>query len=91
MANIIRVSEDDRNTVQRANVEMSSLANLIAFIISNNMDITNERFQEYEKKYQDAYLTFEKEKANIEKKYLKGLNFTTWSLDYESCEITYNV
>lgn len=91
MANIIRVTEEDRNAVQRANVEASSLANLITFMISNNMDITNERFQDYEKRYQEAYGAFEREKAKIEKKYLVGLNATSWALDYETCEITYNV
>ena len=88
---IIRVSEEDRNAVQRANVDSASLANLITFMISNNMDLSNERFQDYERRYQEAFATFEKEKANIEKKYLKGINYSSWSLDYETCEITYNV
>lgn len=91
MANIIRVSEEDRNAVQRANVDSASLANLITFMISNNMDISNERFQEYERRYQEAFSRFELEKSKIEKKYLKGLKFTSWSLDYETCEIVYNV
>jgi hypothetical protein len=90
MGNIIRVTEEDRNAVQRANVDSASLANLISYMISNNMDISNERFQEYERKYQEAFLNFEKEKTNIEKKYLKGLTYTSWALDYETCEITYN-
>lgn len=91
MANIIHVSEEDRNMVQRANVDSSSLANLITFMINNNVDVSNERFQEYEKRYQEAYLEFEKAKAYVEKKYLSGLNPNSWTLDYESCEITYNV
>lgn len=91
MTNIIRVSEEDRNTVQRANIESTSLANLISFMIANNMDVSNERFQEYERKYQEAFETFEKAKSMIEKKYLKNLKQTSWTLDYESCEITYNV
>lgn len=91
MANIIRVTEEDRNAVQRANVDSASLANLITYMISNNIDVSNERFQEYEKRYQEAFNRFELEKTKIEKKYLKGLNVASWTLDYESCEITYNV
>lgn len=91
MENIIRVTEEDRNAVQRANVESASLANLISFMIASNMDLSNERFQEYERKYQAAYAEFEAEKAKIEKKYLKGVKFSSWTLDYESCEITYSV
>ena len=87
----IIIDEYDRDKVQRADVETSSLANLLTFMVNNNVNITNERFQDYEKRYKEAYLQFEKEKANIEKKYLKGTNFTSWSLSYEDCEITYNV
>ena len=91
MTKTIIVDTKDRDLVQRANVDASSLANLITFMISNNMDLSNERFQDYEKRYQEAYSAFEREKARIEKKYLAGLGATSWALDYETCEITYNV
>ena len=91
MANIIKVSKEDRDIVQRANVESSSLANLISFMITNQVDINNERFLEYEKRYQEAYQNFEKEKFNIERKYLSNVTYSSWVLDYDSCEITYNV
>lgn len=91
MTKTIIVDTKDRDVVQRANVDASSLANLITFMISNNMDLSNERFQDYEKRYQEAYGIFEREKSRIEKKYLAGLNATSWALDYETCEITYNV
>ena len=87
----IIIDEQDRNKVQKADVEAASLANLLTFMINNNVNIENERFQDYERRYKEAYFQFETEKANIEKKYLKGTNFTSWSLSYEDCEITYNV
>ena len=90
MINIIRVSEEDRNAVQRANMDSASLANLISFMVANNIDISNERFQDYERRYQEAFSRFEQEKSKLEKKYLSGKKFISWALDYESCEITYN-
>lgn len=87
--NIIMVSEEDRNMVQRADVEMSSRMNLIYFMLSRDMDVNNEKFKKYEQEYQEMFLVFEKAKNYISDKYLKNLNATSWSLDYESCELTY--
>lgn len=92
MANIIKVSEEDRNFVQRADLDASSMANLLSYMMANNIDISSERFTNYEEKYKQAFLNFEKAKNYIEKKYVTPLNIaTSWSLDYETCEITYNV
>jgi hypothetical protein len=89
MANIIKVSEEDRNMVQRADIECSARANLISFMISNNMDISSENFQRYQTEYQEKFLAFDEAKSLIEKKYLKGVNASTWSLDYKTCELSY--
>lgn len=89
MENIIIVDAKDRDLIQRADVEASSLMNLITFMITHDVDITNERFQQYEKRYQDAFLAFETAKSNLEKKYLTGLGAKTWNLSYADCELTY--
>ena len=87
--NIIMVSEEDHNMVQKADIEMSSRMNLITFIMSRDMDIDTEKFKKYEDEYQEKFFEFEKAKTYIFNKYVKGLNATSWSLDYESCELTY--
>lgn len=87
--NIIMVSEEDRNMVQRADIEMSSRMNLISFMMSRNMDMDGEKFKRYEQEYQDKFLEFEKAKTYLSNKYLNGINAVSWSLDYESCELTY--
>ena len=89
--NIIMVSEEDRNMVQRADVEMSSRRDIIAFMITNNMDISTSRFNDYQKDYSDKYYAFESAKQHIQDKYLNGLNAGDWTLDYNTCELIYSV
>lgn len=87
--NVIIVSEDDRNLVQRADIEASSLMNLITFMINHDVDISKERFKQYEEEYKQAFMAFESGKTMIEQKYLSKLNAKSWSLNYNNCELTY--
>lgn len=89
MANIIRVTEEDRDILQRADVECSSRMNIIAFMIQNNMSIDNDRFKTYQAEYNDYFFAFEKAKKEMEAKYLAGMKVNNWSLDYATCELTY--
>ncbi len=86
--NIIIIDANDRDIVQKADIEMNSRMNLISFMISRNMDI-GERFKQYEDEYQKSFLAFEAAKTNIANKYLKDFGAITWSLNYENCELTY--
>lgn len=87
--NKIIVSVEDRDMVQRADTEMSSRMNLMGFMISRNMDTSGEQFKKYEKEYKEAFLTFEAAKDHIFNTYLSNTQATSWNLDYESCELTY--
>lgn len=87
--NVIIVSEEDRNRVQKADIEAASRMNLIGFMISRNMDISGDQFKKYEAEYQAAFMEFEAAKEHITDTYLNGINAITWDLDYESCELTY--
>ena len=89
--NIIIVSEEDRNKVQRADIECASRMNLIAFMMNNGMSIETEQFARYQQEYQDAFVAFEAAKIEIEKKYLANLGAKNWNLDYATCELSYNV
>lgn len=89
MKNVIIVSEEDRNIVQRADVECSSRMNLISFLIQNNVDINNERFKAYQDDYSNYFFAFEQEKTKLAEKYLNGLSYTSWNLNYNTCELTY--
>ena len=89
MENVIIVSEEDRDMVQRADVEMSSRRDIIVFMINNNMNITSERFQEYQNEYNQKFLDFEAAKNYIQNKYLNGLSVSNWVLNYFNCELSY--
>ena len=89
--NVIMVSEEDRNMLQRADVEMCSRKDIIAFMIGNNMDISTQRFNEYQKEYNEKYFAFEQAKTYLQTKYLSHLNVIDWTLDYNTCELSYNV
>lgn len=87
--NVIIVSMEDRDMVQKADIEMSSRMNLMGFMISRNMDTSGEQFKKYEDEYKAAFLNFEAAKEHISNVYLNGIQATNWNLDYESCELTY--
>lgn len=87
--NVVIVTAEDRDRVQKADIEMSSRMNLISFMISHNMDTSGDQFKKYEAEYKAAFLDFEAAKEHIARIYLNGKNATIWNLDYESCELTY--
>ena len=59
-------------------------------IIERNLDISEERFQKYQKEYDEKYAMFEQAKQNIEKDFVKTTvkNPKQWNLDYTSCILT---
>lgn len=85
----IIITTEDRDRVQKADVEMSSRMNLISFMISRNMDTSGEQFKRYEQEYKEAFLAFEAAKEYISSTYLPNVSNANWNLDYESCELTY--
>ena len=59
--------------------------------MENNVNVSDERFQQYQKEYDEKYFSFETAKMEIEKNYVKPLikdKTCNWSLDYSSCIIT---
>jgi hypothetical protein len=89
MSKIIIVDEFDRDAVQRADVECSARMNLITYLIKNDIGLDNARFQEYQNDYTKSFGAFEMAKKNLETKYLSGKNVSSWSLDYATCELSY--
>ena len=90
----IIISAEDRDVVQKADVEMSARLNLISFMISNNMDITSEQFNRYQEEYTKYFLEFGKAKKALENKYIVpiyGTKTVEWALSYDDCELTLNV
>ena len=90
MTNTIIIPTEERDIIQRADIECSARMNLISFIMrSNDMDLDNQRFKDYQNEYTEYFLAFEKVKRDLENKYLAGKTYSSWSLDYASSVLTY--
>lgn len=86
----IEIPEAVVNFIQRLDVECQSYKNIISYILTHdNMDITTERFKQYQEDYQNTLYAFEIAKQELEKKYIFN-NFTnyTWNLNYKTNIIT---
>lgn len=89
----IELTQQQIDYIQRLDTEMCSRRSLISFMISSGMDISNERFKEYQKEYEDAFLLFETAKGVIEEEYVdKNLNpmqkKLNWDLNYKTHILT---
>lgn len=90
----IELPQDRINYIQKLDAEMSAKRSLISFMISNGMDISNERFKEYQQNYETAFLLFETAKTEIEQEYVdKNLNSSYqkklgWDLNYKTNILT---
>lgn len=88
---VITVPEEVRNEVQRYDVERSSRRDIIAYILSGAVNVSEERFARYQKEYEEKFAGFEKAKHDIEKNFVMSATsgkISHWSLDYSTCEIT---
>ena len=91
----ITVPEEIRDMAQKANVERDSRRDIITYIMTNSdINISEERFKEYQKEYDEKYLAFEQAKNVIEKDYIMPTTegkASNWSLDYSSCVVTITI
>ena len=95
MTKVITVPEEIRDLVQKANVERDARRDILIFLMGNNdVNISPERFDRYQKEYDEKYLAFEQAKRKIEQEYVLPAvdgKSNNWSLDYSTCEITINI
>lgn len=91
MTTYIEIPENISIYVQKADIEQTSRRNVIAYVLSLNIDISNERFQQYQKDYEEKMFIFETIKTELEKEYIipkiKSKNYN-WKLDYNKNIIT---
>lgn len=83
-----------RDNVQRANTERDARRDILLYIMQNDIDISEERVNQYQKEYDDKFLAFEKAKSIIEKEYVQPAvegKASKWSLDYDTCTVTITV
>lgn len=84
----IIIPQEVTNDIQRADLEYSSRRNILIYIMQNNIDIPKDRFDQYQKEYDEKFFLFEQLKQKIEKNYvipnIKGKIMEKWYLDYPS-------
>jgi hypothetical protein len=89
MTNKIIISERFRDYIEGLSFEKTARANLITFMLDNNMD-NKEMFEKINTEYLEYYIQFELAKKQLEEIYLASAYKTipNWSLDYHSKEVT---
>lgn len=85
----IAIPQEVVNKIQALNAEVDARKNLIAFMISSEMNISNEQFNNYQSEYLKYFVEFEEAKSNFEKEYVRTAiaNPISWNLDYQECEV----
>lgn len=87
----IKIPEAFRNEIQRANIEKDAYRDILVYILTlEDIKISQDRIDKYWETYYEKYKKFEDLKIKLEKEYIQSLNinnFSTWSLDYDSCII----
>lgn len=87
----IIVPEDRCIEMARLGSEVDSRKNLIAFMISNDMNTTSTQFNRYQTEYNNYFSQYEEKKRAIENEFVKpiiGSAVVNWNLDFFSHELT---
>ena len=89
----IKIPEDVKNQVQRADIECSARRSIITTILEQDLIIPEERFKAYQKDYDEKFFAFESMKTMVEREYIhtKIDNPINWVLDYSTNIITVTV
>lgn len=88
----IEIPEAVVNFIQRLDIECQSYKNIISYILTHeDMNITTERFKQYQEDYQNTLYAFEIAKQELEQQYIDiSLNNIPWHLNYKTNKITIN-
>ena len=90
----IHITDEEVSNVQKCDIERCSRRDIITHIIQNGLTVNPERFDTYQKDYDEKYYAFENAKSEIEKKYVLpavGGRRCDWNLDYNSNTLTITV
>ncbi len=90
MTKIITIPKELRDNIQRANIEKDSRKEIIVYILENNLNVSSDRINQYQKEYEDKFFLFESLKQELENTYIKPLklNYKKWSLNYSTCQVS---
>lgn len=76
------------NFIQRLDLECQSYKNIISYILTHeDINVSTERFKQYQEAYQNTLYAFEIAKQELEKKYLYNFKNPQWKLNYKTYQI----
>ena len=92
----INIPVEVKNLIQKFDTDASSRKEIIEYILSNNIkEISNERFNFYQKEYEKYLYEFNIAKQELTKKYIlpkiKETDKYNWRLDYTTSVLTLEV
>ena len=88
---VIEVPEEVAILVQKYDTERSSRRDIIMRILEKDIDVPQERFDRYQKEFDEKFFAFETAKRDVEKNYVipaTGGRKCNWTLDYQDHTIT---
>ena len=72
MEKTIEVRDDLANYVESLQYEVNSMMAIMSFMLDRDMDTSTEAFQNWNRKYTEAYASYEAAKAELERDYIKS-------------------
>ena len=89
--NKIIIDEEDRNLIQRFDIEQAARKNLISFLLKENIN-NEEKLTQFQNEYIQCFNNFEQAKMQVQQKYLDNQNiqYANWHLNYSTCELEYS-
>ena len=88
---VITIPEEATILVQKYDTERSARRDIIMRILEKDIDVPQERFDRYQKEFDEKYFAFEQAKRQIEKDYVipaTNGRKCTWTLNYQDSTIT---
>lgn len=91
----INIPIEIKNLIQKFDIEANSRKEIIEYVLLNNINITNEHFQQYQQDYEKRLYEFNIAKQELVNKYilpkLKENTKYNWNLDYTTSILTVEV
>lgn len=89
----VAVAESLANYVESLQYEVNSMMSIVSFMLERDMDTSTEAFKNWNKKYMDAFASYEAAKAELERDYIKSDSeldgkSVKWNLDFETKTLT---
>lgn len=98
MIKSILIPEDIVNELQKADAEMSSRREIITYILTKDINVATNKFNQYQSEYCQYYFAFEKIKYKIETEFVDTALDPNeikqkWNLNYltKELQITYTI